>query len=276
MRTQAPPAGSTPSPSGGSLRGPGRPAIAARTLRKDRWWLPPLVTGVVLLGFVVYGIYAALVNAHYYAAPYLSPLYAPCLTASCPEALSEPTFFSDWWFLTPAIFILPFPLGFRLTCYYYRKAYYRAFWFAPPACGVAEPHRRYTGETRLPLILQHTHRYFFYFAVIFAGINIYHAITAFRDASGAWGHMGVGTLVLVVNAVLLTGYTVSCHSCRHITGGRLNAFSRHPVRYWVWTQVSKLNRRHMEWAWLSLIWIVVADLYIRLVASGVITEFRFF
>ena len=29
--------------------------------------------------------------------------------------------------------ILIFPLGFRLTCYYYRKAYYRAFFLAPPA-----------------------------------------------------------------------------------------------------------------------------------------------
>lgn len=259
-----------------SSKGGGRATIQARTLREDRWWVAPLVTGVVLFVFVVYSTWAAFVNQNYYAEPYLSPLYAPCLTDSCPTALPAPSFFRDWWILTPAIFILPFPLGFRLTCYYYRKAYYRAFWFSPPACAVAEPHKRYTGEQRLPLILQNVHRYFFYFAAIFAAINIFHAIEAFKNHEGEWGHMGVGTLVLVVNAILLTGYTISCHSCRHITGGRLNNFSKHPVRYWMWTQISKLNTRHMEWAWASLVWIAVADLYIRLMAGGVITDFQFF
>lgn len=255
---------------------PGRPRMAARTLRKDRWWIGPLVTAIVLVGFVVYSAWAAFVNANYYYEPYLSPLYAPCLTSSCPEALLEPTFLHDWWILTPAIFILPFPLGFRLTCYYYRKAYYRAFWASPPACAVGEPHKRYTGETKFPLILQNIHRYFFYFAVIFAGINIYHAIMAFRSHEGEWGHMGVGTLVLVANAVLLTAYTLSCHSCRHITGGRLRSFSRHPVQYWLWTRVSRLNARHMEWAWASLVVVALADLYIRLVASGTIRDITFF
>jgi hypothetical protein len=56
--------------------------------------------------------------------------------------------------LSPALIILIFPLGFRMTCYYYRKAYYRSFWMSPPACAVAEPHKTYTGETRAPLILQ--------------------------------------------------------------------------------------------------------------------------
>lgn len=270
MTTQTRPQGPSAS------KGGGRPTIAARTLRKDRWWLAPLTTATVLIGFTVYSVYAAFVNQNYYAEPYLSPLYAPCLTSSCPESLSEPTFFQDWWILTPAIFILPFPLLFRVTCYYYRKAYYRAFWFSPPSCAVSEPHKRYTGEARLPLIMQNVHRYFFYFAVIFAGINIWHAAVGFKGPDGSWGHMGVGTLVLIVNAILLTGYTVSCHSCRHIVGGRLNNFSKHPIRYRYWQWISRLNGRHMEWAWASLIWIVVADLYIRLAASGAITDFRFF
>ena len=77
--------------------------------------------------------------------------------------------FGSWWGLSPALLILIFPLGFRLTCYYYRKAYYRGFWASPPACAVAEPHAKYTGETRFPLILQNIHRYFFYFAVLVAG-----------------------------------------------------------------------------------------------------------
>ena len=102
----------------------------------------------------------------YYSAPYLSPFYSPCLTDKCVSGSSDFGQPFSWWQLSPALLILIFPLGFRLTCYYYRKAYYRAFWLSPPACAVAEPHGKYTGETRLPLILQNIHRYFWYAAVI--------------------------------------------------------------------------------------------------------------
>ena len=77
-------------------------------------------------------------------------------------------------------------------------------------------------------------------------ILTYDAVLAFRDRDGDWGHMGLGTLVLVANAVLLWLYSLSCHSCRHIVGGRLNSFSRHPLRYRFWTVVSRLNGRHMQ------------------------------
>ena len=167
-------------------------------------------------------------------------------------------------------------MGFRFTCYYYRKAYYRAFWQSPTACAVREPHKKYTGETRLPLILQNLHRYFFYIALLFNVILSIDAVIAFRNPAGQWGHMGLGTLVLIVNATLLWLYSVSCHACRHVTGGRLKHFSKHPIRYWMWTQVSKLNTTHMQFAWLSLFWVLLTDLYIRLVASGAITDPRFF
>jgi hypothetical protein len=176
----------------------------------------------------------------------------------------------------PALIVLVFPLGFRATCYYYRKVYYRSFWLFPPACAVAEPHSKYSGETRFPLIVQNVHRYFFYVGVIFAAILTYDAVIAFRDHAGIWGHAGLGTLVLLINSVLIWGYTLGCHSCRHITGGRLKHFSRHPLRYRWWTFVSALNARHMEWAWASLIWIALTDAYIRLVASGTIMDIRFF
>ena len=163
-----------------------------------------------------------------------------------------------------------FPLGFRLTCYYYRKAYYRSFWLSPPACAVSEPHAKYTGETRFPLILQNVHRYFFYIAVIFCFILSWDAIVAF-DFGGSFG-VGLGTAFLVVNAALITLYTISCHSCRHITAGRLNHFSKHPVRYKAWTAVSRLNEKHMQLAWASLIWVGLTDLYIALVAAGAFTD----
>jgi hypothetical protein len=159
-----------------------------------------------------------------------------------------------------------------MTCYYYRKAYYRAFWLSPPACAVAEPHKTYTGETRFPLVAQNVHRYAWYFAVVFAGILTWDAVLGF-DFGGSFG-IGVGSAVLLVNAALIWGYTLGCHSCRHITAGRINSFSKHPVRYKFWGFVSKLNGKHMQWAWASLVWVAVSDLYIRLVANGTFHDYH--
>ena len=172
-----------------------------------------------------------------------------------------------WWGISPAIIVLIFPLGFRLTCYYYRRAYYRSFWFSPPACAVAEPHKSYSGETRFPLILQNIHRYFFFLGLILNCILTYDAVLGFGEHPDG-GHFGLGTVILVVNAILLWLYSISCHSCRHIIGGRLRHFSKHPIRFKMWGVVSKLNQRHMQLAWASLIFVALTDLYIRLAASG--------
>jgi hypothetical protein len=107
---------------------------------------------------------------------------------------------------------------------------------------VAEPHRKYTGETRFPLILQNIHRYFFYAAILVAGVLTYDTVLAFRDEHYRWGHMGLGTLVFLVNIVLIWAYTLSCHSCRHIVGGKLKHFSKHPVRYRAWQFIGKAQR----------------------------------
>ena len=262
-----------------------RAAISQRTLRSDRWWLQPAVSASVLLAFVVYSTWAAFENADYFARPYISPFYSPCLASICNHArqgsahgvhVPNVGIVGPWWIISPAIIILIVPLGFRLTCYYYRRAYYRSFWLSPPNCAVAEPHGKYTGETRFPLILQNVHRYFFYLGLILNVILTYDAVVAFRNSRDQWGHMGFGTLVLVVNAALLWLYSVSCHSCRHIIGGRLKHFSRHPIRFRAWGVVSKLNAKHMQFAWASLIFVGLTDLYVRLVASGTITDPRFF
>jgi hypothetical protein len=254
---------------------PGRARLAARTLRTDRWWLQPAITVGVLVAFIVYSTVRAFENANYFAEPYISPFYSPCITTAC-EGDTFPELFDGPAFLTPALYILIVPLGFRLTCYYYRKAYYRAFWLSPPACAVAEPHAKYTGETRFPLLLQNLHRYFFYGGLVYNVILTYDALLAFRNAEGEWFHMGLGTLVLLINAVLLWLYSLSCHSCRHIVGGRLVHFSRHPVRYKAWTFVSKLNPKHMQYAWISLVFVAFTDFYIRLLATGAIDDPRFF
>ena len=250
---------------------PGRAQIAARTLRTDRWWVQPLVTFAVLVAFIVYATIRAFWNKSYFLDPYISPFYSPCLSSACDPAPHVSLLPSNGFF-TPAIFILVFPLGFRLTCYYYRKAYYRSFWLSPPACAVAEPHGKYTGETRVPLIGDNVHRYFFYAGLVFNVILTYDAIVAF-DFDGHFG-IGLGTAVLVLNATLLWLYSLSCHSCRHIMGGRLNHFSKHPVRYRFWTFVSKLNHHHMKFAWVSLFGVALTDLYVWLVASGAFNDPR--
>jgi hypothetical protein len=276
VTTTAPrgPGALSPGP-GHELAAPRRAAIAARTLRTDRWWFQPLITVVALALFIVYSTFRAFQNAHYFAEPYISPFYSPCLTTAC-EGDTFPEWFTGPSAISPAIYILIVPLGFRLTCYYYRKAYYRSFWLSPPACAVAEPHRRYTGETRLPLLGQNLHRYFFFLGLVFNVILSYDAVLAFRDETGAWGHMGLGTLVLLANAALLWLYSLSCHSCRHIVGGRLNSFSRHPLRYRFWTVVSRLNAHHMTFAWVSLVGVAFADFYVLLLATDTISDLRFF
>ncbi|WP_270887829.1 hypothetical protein [Pedococcus sp. 5OH_020] len=259
------------------VNAPGRAQIAARTLRGDRWWLTPLVTFVCFTAWLLYGLVRASTQKDYFVADYgyLTPFASPCLSTSCvPGSAHFGTPFGDWPPLIPfAVLTLPFLLLFRLTCYYYRKAYYRSFWLSPPACAVAEPHRAYSGETRFPLIVQNLHRYFFYAAVIVSLINTYDVLHAFRGKNGSFG-LGLGTLILLANVVLLWCYTLGCHSCRNIVGGRLNHFSRHPLRYKAWGWVSALNARHMTFAWVTLGSLVVTDAYIALVAAGAFGDLR--
>jgi hypothetical protein len=258
------------------VMGPGRARVQTRTLRQDRWWLAPLATFVVFTAFVIYATWRAFAGSNYYSAPYISPFYSPCLTDDCVAGSSDFGQPFSWWNLSPALLILIFPLGFRMSCYYYRKAYYRAFWLSPPACAVAEPHSKYTGETRLPLIIQNIHRYFWYAAIVVAVILSYDVVLAFRDEDENWGHMGLGTVFFIINIVLIWLYTVSCHSCRHIVGGQLRHFSKHPIRYRAWTFVSKLNAKHAQYAWLSLFSVALTDFYVYLLATGAFDDPRFF
>jgi len=255
----------------------GRAQIPARTLRTDRWWVAPAVTFTLLMLWLLYALVRTASQRAYFVEQYhyLSPFFSPCVSSSCaPASRDLGTWFGDFPpFLPYALLVLPFLLGFRLTCYYYRKAYYRAFWLSPPACAVAEPHRRYTGETRFPLILQNVHRYFFYAAILVSVLNTYDMIKAFKGADGGVG-VGLGTLIMLVNVVLLWAYTLSCHSCRHLVGGRLKHFSAHPLRYRAWTAVSKLNTRHMALAWTTLGTLMLTDAYIALVAAGAFNDLR--
>jgi hypothetical protein len=259
----------------------GRPraAIPAKTLRKDRWWLPPLLTVLGLTVWLAYAVFRTIGMHKWYFVPayhYLTPFYSPCVSTGCnPEAAEFGRFLPNWAFIPFAAISLPFLLLFRLTCYYYRRAYYRSFWGSPPACAVPDAHKRYTGETRFPLIFQNAHRYAFYAAILISLVNSWDAIRAFHGKGGGFG-FGLGNLILVGNVVMLWGYTLSCHSCRHIVGGRLKHFSKHPLRYRAWGFVSKLNAKHMQLAWITLGTLMLTDAYVMSVSAGWISDLRFF
>jgi hypothetical protein len=256
-----------------------RAQITARTLRTDPWWKQPRIVAAGLSIWVIYATVHVFIGKWYYvpADHYLTPFYSPCVSGECVAGSST---LGQW--IPPVPPIIPyafvslvFVLGFRLTCYYYRGAYYRAFWLAPAACAVREPHARDTGETRFPLIGQNLHRYFFYAAVLVGILLTYDVAQAFRGPDGNFG-FGLGSLIMLANVTLLWCYALGCHSCRHITGGRLKHFSEHPVRYWAWTRVSWLNARHLQFAWITLGTLMLTDLYIWLVAAHVFADPRIF
>ncbi len=253
------------------------------TRRKDNWWVEPLLVFLGFGAFIVYSTWAALQNAHYEFGPYLSPFYSPLLFRTAP----------GWWpaFIpfSAAMLILWAPGGFRFTCYYYRGAYYKAFWADPPSCAVGEPRKSYWGERSFPLIFQNVHRYFLYLALVFIVILAIDAYKAMWFDTLYVGPMmppdvpppdvkkfgiGVGTLVMIVNPILLGCYTLGCHSLRHLVGGRKNEISKAPARQAAYDCVSCLNRRHMLWAWLSLFWVGFTDIYIRLCSMGILTDWR--
>jgi hypothetical protein len=249
-------------------------------MRPDVWWVQPAIVVVLLSAFIVYATWAAFQGEHYRYGPYLSPFYSPELFGSSPHAWfgSKPTWWPTWLVFSPALLILPFPGFFRLTCYYYRGAYYKAFWADPPACAVGEPRKRYRGEARFPLIIQNIHRYFLYIALVFLVMlahDVYQALWFTDPVTGrtTFG-IGIGTLVLAANVTLLGGYTLGCHSMRHVIGGYLDRLSRAPVRKVAYDCSSCLNRAHMRWAWSSLFAVAFADLYVRLCSMGIWTDWR--
>lgn len=261
------------------------------TWREDAWWVGPVLTCLGFTGFIIYSTWAAFQGDHYWIdggsagfGGYLSPFYSPVVYVKLGVNGAVPMHHAllgswpAWWpsFLppSPAFFILAFPGAFRFTCYYYRKAYYRAFAVTPPGCGVgAVPQAKYKGETAL-MVFQNLHRYAMYFAVVFIFILGYDAIQGFFR--GGKFFVGVGSFVLLINVVLLACYTFGCHSWRHLAGGRLNCFScdgLSKARHGAWHKISWLNSHHMLFAWVSLFWVGFTDIYVRLVSHGVFTDF---
>jgi len=246
-----------------------------QTQRRDTWWVQPLAVFIGLSAFIIYTTFRVFEGDNFLHGPYLSPFYSPLLFGTDPYSVDHSWFgmMPNWMpgLITPAVLILWAPAGFRFTCYYYRGAYYKAFWADPPSCTVSEPRKGYRGENSFPLIIQNIHRYFLYVALIFLVILSYDVWKAmwFSNENGeeTFG-IGIGTLVLAGNVVFLGGYTLGCHSLRHLTVGIIDLLAKAPVRRQMYNCVSCLNRRHMLWAWLSLFWVAFSDVYVRFIAPA--------
>ena len=257
------------------------------TQRTDRWWFEPLWTAIGFLCFVIYTTWAMLQGNYYWWSAgvegfggYLSPFYSPLIfinpiaNGAAPMDHSWFGSWPEWWPnlipASPAILILAGPLSFRMTCYYYRKFYYRAYFMSPPGCSVKGiRNKKYKGETAL-LIFQNLHRFTLYIAIGIIFILSYDAILSFFQG-GKFG-VGVGSIILTINPILLIGYTFGCHAFRHLIGGQKDCFTcpngKPAFRFRVWKGSSWLNGHHMMWAWISMIWVAFTDIYVRMVSSG--------
>jgi hypothetical protein len=269
-----------------------------KTSRTDSWWLQPSSIFVGLVAFVVYATWGAFQGNHYffhgpagqnYLSPFFSPLFFETPAAIKAGDTSGHAWFDgtpSWWpaflYFTPAVFILWAPAGFRFTCYGFRGHYYKGLWADPPSCAVGEPGfrgKRYRGEAKYPLLVQNVHRYFLYVIIlllIVKSYDTYQQLFFYKDphnhAAGRTLGIGLGTLILLVEPVLLVLYVGGCHSLRHLVGGRFDEISKQGPRKPVYDCVSCLNGRHMVWGWASLLWIMGADLYVRLCSMGIISD----
>jgi hypothetical protein len=246
-----------------------------RTQRRDAWAIYPVVQALVFTicaGYLTFSgvLWGPIFGPQYVEADgYLSPLFSPLIL------LKD----MPWW-LSPGLLILWIPIGFRATCYYYRKAYYRFYFADPPGCAVGEPtaHRGFRMETAFPFILQNLHRYLLYLAFIplfFLWLDVFKGFINWDAAGVAHPRVGFGGALLLLNTTLLTGYSLSCHSLRHLVGGRIDCFSctaARRVRYSLWQRLTDLNRNHMWWAWTSLITVTLADVYVRALQAGLLTD----
>ncbi len=251
------------------------------TERQDAWWIEAILVVVVFSSFLGYGTWAAMQNEHFEFGPYLSPFYSPLLFGESHHAWFGPR--PDWFPLalfSPALLILPFPGLFRFTCYYYRGAYYKAFWQDPVSCAVGEPRgTSYWGERWFPLVLQNVHRYFAY------ARGALHRHPVVRRLAGAVvaepgdrsdrvrhrrRHAGDARRTCCSSPATRSAAT-RCGTCS--AAARTRSRRRRSARPATGCS-SALNGRHMLFAWCSLFSVGLTDVYIRLCSMGVLTDLR--
>jgi hypothetical protein len=248
-------------PPGTALRGFGT------TMRVDRWSIKPGLVALGLTFFIIYATASSVFGIPYFgvdyqAAGYHSPFFG--------IALGEGVL--PGWF-SPAILVLWIQVLFRGTCYYFRGAYYKAFFADPPACAVGEPtvHRKYGMENRFPFILMNAHRFALYLAFIPLLVLWWDLVISMVHDGNL--RLGVGVFLIAADAVLVSLYVFSCHSFRHLVGGGMDCFSctaNTKRRHGIWQRVSSWNSYHGFFAWASLFSIILVDLYVRALALDII------
>ena len=238
-----------------------------RQVASAPWWL---YSAFFMGSQTLFGIYVMWVVLFDFqlaeAGAYLSPFFSPLLPVATIGS----------FLVSPGVYIVWSPLLFRVSCYYYRKAYHRAM-FAPPACAKEPPSLlmrfKYRGEVALPWVFNNLHRFFLYTAIVNVAFLLYDVARAMTYH----GHFyfGLGVVVLALNVVMLSSYTFGCHAFRHLVGGSLDCYScswAARTRRSLWEKVTALNERHGVLALASLFTVWSADIYVRLLAHGVIFD----
>ena len=259
-----------------------------RTNRIDNWWSQPMTMGIGLTAaliytfwrLVLYGTEAAngtsLISYELHGSTVISPIFSPNVLEWNLFGLNEWNH-PEW--VNAAVLVLWIPFGFRGTCYYMRRVYYRTFFASPVACWVDEPDINkaigYKGEKRL-FIFNNLHRYFLYAAMIILVIkwwDVTHTMH-FHSAEHNGYVLSIGTFVMAIEAFLLTMYVTSCHALRHLAGGMLDRWTTgiSRVRGVLFGKISVLNRSHGFWFWTSLAFVFVGDLWVLAVAEGRLSD----
>ena len=259
-----------------------------RTNRIDNWLRQPLAMGIALTAAMIYTavrlfLYPDTIHYDVNGATVMSPIFSPNVLEWELFGLKEwgETDAPSW--VNAAILVLWIPFGFRGTCYYMRRVYYRTFFASPVACWVDEPEINkkigYKGEKRL-FIFNNLHRYFLYAAMIILAIkwwDVTHTLHFTEGAAQGWG-ICIGTLVMGFEAFLLTMYVTSCHALRHLAGGVLDRWTS-PIaklRGKLFGRISVLNRSHGFWFWTSLTFVFLGDLWVLAVDAEMVSDMVLF
>ncbi len=175
-------------------------------------------------------------------------------------------------FYSPTVLLVPVAGLLRLTCYAFRKNYHRHLFKHPLDCttsarGDSET-RSYSGETKF-FRLENAHRYFVYAGIAILPFFYYDMVGSITYAGGLT--LRLGSVLMAAEVVALTLWLASCHSIRHLVGGRTDCYGCEFAgnkKNAVWRGQSYLNRHHELLAWAGLILIVAVDLYLRGLAAG--------
>ena len=210
-----------------------------QTSRKDTWWLAAAALVDLLRDRLRVPGLDDLLADHYWVAALPHPAGLAAVLrrgpARHPRATASPPGGRRACRSSPALFIALFPAGFRLSCYYYRGAYYKALWARPARLRRRRAPPRVPGRAKPPLIVMNIHRYFLYFGIALVFFLTYDVIlaTRFPVAAGRQRdhlrHRPRAPCIMAANVVFVALYTFCCHSFRHLVGGVLDIFSRAPA-----------------------------------------------